>query len=64
VLGAELEDDTDPDDDVLEICVVERLAFPLVLLGLTLPEFSGQLRRAVLPASANAHALVELDTHF
>ena len=34
-----------------------------MLLSLTLPESAGQLSGAVGPAAADAHALVQLDTH-
>ena len=64
VLRAQFEDDTDSNDHVLEVVVIERLAVPLVRLILSLPKLSRHLGSAVLPASANAHALVELDAHF
>lgn len=63
MLRAQFKDHTDTDDDVLEVCVVEGLSFPLVLLLLPLPELSSQLRGAVLPPTADAHALVQLDAH-
>jgi len=61
VLGSQLEDRTNADDDILKIRVVEGLAIPLVLLRLAFPEFSRHFSNAIFPASADAHALVQLD---
>lgn len=40
VLRAQLKDDANAQDDVLEVAVVERLALPLVLFRLALPEIA------------------------
>lgn len=63
MLRPQLEDLADSDDDVLQVGVFEGLAVPLMRFILCAPKLPSQLRRAVLPASANAHAFVELYTH-
>mgnify|MGYP001626743373 CR=1 FL=1 len=64
VLRSQLKDDTDADDDVLKVSIIEGFTLPLVLLILTFPELAREFCRPILPASTDAHALVELDTHF
>ena len=64
MLRPQFEDHTDSNDYILKIAVIEGLALPLVPLILPFPEFTCQLGSSVLPASTDAHALVELDAHF
>jgi len=58
VLGPKFKDHADAQDDVFEIAVVKGFSLPLVLLGLAFPKVTGEFGRAVLPASANSHALI------
>ena len=64
MLGAQLKDDADADDDVLKVGIIEGFALPLVALILAFPELAGQLRRTILPTAADPHALIQLDAHF
>lgn len=62
VLRPQFENDVDPDYYVLKVAIHEGLAFPFVAT-LAFPEVAGQLSDSVLPASADSHALVQLNSH-
>jgi hypothetical protein len=63
MLRTKFKDDTDADNNVFKVGVVERFTFPLVALVLALPELSCELSGSVFPATTDAHALVKLGTN-
>ena len=61
MLRPQFKNHTDANDYVLQVRIVERLAFPLMANVLALPELTSKLSVAVFPATADAHALVQFD---
>ena len=60
MLRAQFENGGHPDNDVLKVCVLERLSLPFVLRLLRAPEFTGHFGDTLLPAAEDPHAFVQL----
>ena len=62
MLGSKFKNGANSDNDVVEVGVIEGFTLPLVLFALYFPKLTSQLGHAILPAAADAHALIKLDT--
>lgn len=62
VLGSQFKNESNSDYNIFQIGIIIGLALPFVALILTSPEVSCQLCGAVFPPTADAHALIELDS--
>ena len=63
MLRAQLKNDTDPDDDVLEVVVEVGFALPLVLVVHLDPQVACELINAIFPTTDDTHALVQFHAH-
>lgn len=62
VLGSKFKNGANSDYYVVEVGFIEGFTLPLVLFTLYFPKLTSQLGHTVLPAAADAHALIKLDT--